>query len=130
MKTTQSNTKNISRILLGAFLVTAGIAHLSFKRKEFRAQVPEWVPGDVDRVVLISGIAEIGLGTALIAPGKKKATIGKVAALFFAAVFPGNIAQYTQRRNAFGLNTDRKRFARLFFQPLLMLWAWKSTQSR
>ena len=32
------------------------------------------------------------------------------------------------RRNAFGLDTDGKRFARLFFQPVLIYWALKSTE--
>jgi hypothetical protein len=41
-----------------------------------------------------------------------------MVALFFVAVFPGNIAQYTEHRAAFGLNTDTARLVRLFFQPL------------
>lgn len=36
--------------------------------------------------------------------------------------------QYVNRRNAFGLDTDRKRLVRLFFQPALVYWALKSTQ--
>jgi uncharacterized membrane protein len=75
-----------------------------------------------------SGIAEIALGSALVlAPARQKETIGKIAAAFFTAVFPGNISQYTHHRSAFGLDTDGKRFARLFFQPLLVWWALKST---
>lgn len=120
---------SFSRILLGSFLVTAGISHLTFARKEFRAQVPDWVPADVDDTVVASGIAEITLGAALIAPGKKEKAIGKVAAAFFTAVFPGNLAQYAHRRNAFGLDTNNKRLARLFFQPLLIYWALKSTRN-
>ena len=116
------------RVLLGAVLIGAGIAHLSFARKEFQAQVPDWAPADKDDTVIASGIAEIALGTALVAAGKHKRTIGNIAALFFAAVFPGNMSQYIHHRNAFGLNTDKKRFIRLFFQPVLILWALKSTR--
>lgn len=120
--------KNGARLLLGAGLVFAGISHLTTARKEFRAQVPDWVPLEKDDTVVYSGIAEIALGTALVVtPAKYRSRIGKIAALFFAAVFPGNIAQYTDHRNAFGLDTDKKRFARLWFQPLLMYWAIKST---
>ena len=120
--------KNGARVLLGAGLVFAGISHLTTARKEFRAQVPDWVPLEKDDTVVYSGIAEIALGTALVVtPAKYRSRTGKIAALFFAAVFPGNIAQYTDHRNAFGLNTDKKRFARLWFQPLLMYWAIKST---
>lgn len=124
------NAKKASRILLGAGLVFAGISHLTFSRKEFRAQVPDWVPLSKDDTVLYSGMAEIGLGAALIlAKGKNRPRIGKLAAIFFAAVFPGNIAQYTHHRNAFGLNSDPKRLARLAFQPLLIAWALKSTDT-
>ena len=45
------------------------------------------------------------------------------AALFFVIIFPGNIAQYVEGTDAFGLDTDRKRLVRLFFQPVLVLLA-------
>ena len=120
--------ETIARVLLGAGLIFAGISHVSFARNEFRAQVPDWVPLKKDDTVVYSGIAEIALGSALVLARKKnKATAGKIAAAFFTAVFPGNIAQYAGRRSAFGLNTDSKRFVRLLFQPLLVYWALKST---
>lgn len=120
--------KNISRIALGAFLITAGIGHLTFARKEFQAQIPEWVPLDKDDTVVYSGIAEIALGTAVIAtPKKYRKTMGKIVVGFFAAVLPGNIAQYKNRRDSFGLNTDNQRLARLFMQAPLIAWALKST---
>ncbi|MDQ1802696.1 hypothetical protein AAEU33_19000 [Chryseobacterium sp. Chry.R1] len=121
-------TKDISRIGLGAFLITAGISHLTFARKEFQAQVPEWVPLKKDDTVVYSGIVEILLGTAtIVTPKKYRKTMGKVVAGFFAAVLPGNIAQYKNRRDSFGLNTDNQRFARLFMQAPLIAWALKST---
>lgn len=121
--------KSISRIALGTFLITAGIGHLTFARKEFQAQVPEWVPLKKDDTVVYSGIAEILLGTAtIITPKKYRNTMGKVVAGFFAAVLPGNIAQYKNRRDSFGLNTDNQRLARLFMQVPLIAWALKSTQ--
>ncbi len=123
-------SKKAARILLGAGLVFAGISHLTFARKDFKAQVPDWVPLKVDDTVVYSGIAEITLGSALIlAPKKIESTVGKIAAGFFTAVFPGNISQYTNKRSAFGLNTDGKRLVRLFFQPVLVYWAWKSTNN-
>ncbi len=126
----QSDKKTIARLLLGAGLVFAGISHLTFERKEFKAQVPDWVPLQKDDTVVYSGIAEIALGTALVLTNNKhKQTVGKIAAAFFTAVFPGNISQYTNHRSAFGLDTDAKRFARLFFQPLLVYWALKSTDN-
>lgn len=121
--------KNAARIVLGASLVLAGISHLTFKRKEFQAQVPDWVPLKKDNTVVYSGIAEIALGSALlVAKGKHKKTIGTIAAAFFTAVFPGNLSQYAHHRDAFGLDTDKKRLVRLFFQPMLIYWAWKTTR--
>lgn len=127
MKEPNTTLRKTARILLGAFLVTAGTSHLTVARKPFRAQVPDWVPLKVDDTVVYSGIAEIALGASLIAAGKHEKTVGKVAAAFFAAVFPGNLAQYQHRRSSFGLDTDGKRLARLFFQPALIYWALKST---
>ena len=118
--------RDAARILLGAGLIFAGIGHLTFARRAFQAQVPDWVPLKKDDTVIYSGIAEIALGTAIAcAHEKHKATIGKVAAAFFAAVFPGNIHQYTHKVSAFGLDSDKKRLVRLFFQPVLIYWALK-----
>jgi len=122
------DTKNISRIALGGMLIAAGISHLTFARKEFQAQVPDWVPLKKDDTVVYSGIAEILLGTTVaLAPKKQRSLIGAVTAGFFAAVFPGNLSQYQNRKDGFGLDTDNRRFARLFMQPLLMAWAIAST---
>ena len=122
-----SSTQDVARVALGLALIFAGASHLTFAREPFKAQVPPWVPLDPDTVVLQSGAVEIALGSALIFGARKKRLLGLVAGAFFTAVFPGNVAQYQHRRNAFGLDTDRKRFARLFFQPLLVAWALWST---
>jgi uncharacterized membrane protein len=110
-------------------LVFTGISHLTFERTEFKAQVPDWMPINTDLVVVISGIAELGLGIALLAAPKKfRPTVGLLAAIFFIAIFPGNIAQYIDHRSAFGLDTDTKRLLRLFLQPVFIYWAWWSTR--
>ena len=51
-----------------------------------------------------------------------------MVAAFFVAIFPGNVAQYLNHADAFGLDTDTKRFVRLFFQPVLVAWALWSTE--
>ena len=119
--------KLLARILLGAALIFAGIGHLTFSRATFQAQVPSWLPLDADFVVLASGVVEITLGLALASLGRRQALFGLITALFFIAVFPGNIAQYLEHKEAFGLNTDEARLIRLFFQPLLIIWALWST---
>jgi uncharacterized membrane protein len=118
-----STGRTIARIALGTGLVFAGITHLTVARKDFQAQVPSWVPADPDAVVLASGVAEIGLGTSLLLARKRRRLVGSAAAAFFVAIFPGNISQYRTQTSAFGLDTDRKRFVRLFFQPLLVAMA-------
>lgn len=125
--TKTSITQNIFRIALGGALLFAGIGHLSFARKEFQAQVPGWVPMDKDLVVVLSGFVEIAQGLALVFWKKERVRIGWASALFFVLVFPGNIAQFIDRRDAFGLDTDLDRFIRLFFQPVLIAWALWST---
>ena len=119
--------RTIARVLLGAFLLTAGVGHLTTQREAFQAQVPTWVPLDPDFVVVASGVVEIVLGVALIALPRYRVALGWVVAAFFVAVFPGNISQYVTGTDAFGLDTDAARLVRLFLQPLLVVWALWST---
>lgn len=116
-----------ARLLLGGALILAGIGHLTFSRQEFQAQVPVWLPFDPDFVVLASGVVEILLGIGVAAFGPVVPWAGLFAAVFFIAIFPGNINQYVEGISAFGLDTDQARFNRLFFQPILVIWALWST---
>ena len=114
------------QVLLGSALIYTGILHLTSSRLEFQAQVPPWVPFSADFVVLASGVVEILLGLALASLRRRK-EVGIATALFFIAIFPGNISQYVNKVDAFGLDSDQARFIRLFFQPLLVIWALWST---
>ena len=107
----------------------AGIAHLSFQRVEFLAQVPNWVPIGGDLVVILSGIIEIILGFALVFFPRFRIIIGWLVSSFFVIIFPGNISQYMNGIDAFGLDTEQARFLRLFFQPILVIWTLWSTQA-
>ncbi|WP_460472286.1 DoxX family protein [Emticicia fontis] len=122
-----TTSQNIFRVLLGLMLIFTGTGHLTFLRADFPAQVPEWVPLDTDLVVVLSGVAEILLGLALLFIKSRRVEVGWIVALFFVLIFPGNISQYINHRDAFGLDTDTKRLVRLFFQPLLVIWALWST---
>ena len=119
--------RRFPQVLLGLALTYAGIGHLTTSRQEFQAQVPTLFKDYADFVVLASGVVEILLGLSLIALWKYRVQIGWIVALFFIAVFWGNISQYLNHTDAFGLNSDRARLIRLFFQPLLVLWALTST---
>ena len=127
----ESRGRTLARWVLGGALLVAGVGHLTSQREEFRAQVPEWFPVDDDTVVVVSGVVELALGTALILLRRQRAAVGLVVAGFFIAVYPGNIAQWREGTDAFGLDTDAKRFVRLLFQPLLVVWAlWSTGASR
>jgi uncharacterized membrane protein len=115
--------RNVGRIALGSAMVFAGVLHLTKAREEFQAQVPEWFPIDEDTTVVSSGVVEIALGAAFVALPKKRRIIGALLAAFFVVIFPGNVAQYVEGTDAFGLDTDQKRLVRLFFQPVLVALA-------
>jgi len=123
--------KKLLQLSLGAFLTSAGTSHLGSNRTEFLAQVPRWLPLDPDFVVIASGFVEITLGLSLITTllifKRYRRVVGLITALFFVAIFPGNLNQYINQIDAFGLDTDEKRLIRLFFQPPLVIWAlWSS----
>jgi uncharacterized membrane protein len=119
--------KALAQLLLGSFLLTAGISHLGSNRIEFQAQVPTYLPLDPDFVVVASGVVEIALGLLLIITlliyKKYRRVVGLITAIFFILIFPGNINQYLNQIDAFGLDTDQKRLIRLFFQPPLVVAA-------
>lgn len=125
----QTNTlQNIARVLLGSAMIFAAIGHFSFARQEFQAQVPDWIPFfSKDFVVIASGIVELLFGISMVFLTRYKVYVGIALATFYVLIFPGNINQYVNHIDAFNLNTDTARLVRLFFQPVLILWALWST---
>lgn len=123
-----STLQNIFRVIIALFMLFAGSGHLTFNRIDFQAQVPDWLPMSKDLVVVLSGIVEIILGLGLLFWKKQRVNFGLALAIFLILVFPGNISQYLEGRDAFGaLASDEARFRRLFYQPVLIAWAlWSS----
>ena len=112
----------LGRVLLAAALLVAGTAHFADTR-EFLGQVPTFLPLR-EEIVLVSGVVELVLGVALLVlRGDRLALLGLVVAMFFVAVLPGNVWQAVDGSPSFGLDSDRSRVVRLFFQPLLVAWA-------
>lgn len=110
------------RLLLATALLVAGVAHFA-ATEEFLGQVPTWLPAR-EAIVIVSGVAELVLGAALVvARGRRRAQLGWVVAAFFVAVFPGNVWQFVNGSDSFGLDTDAGRAVRLVFQPILVAWA-------
>ncbi len=125
--------RTAARWTLAGLLVFSGIGHLTTLRRGFRIAVPDWATRllrtDKDMIVVSSGAAEIMLGGALLALPRERATVGAAVAAFFVAVFPGNVHQWQTKRSAPGLDTDARRFGRLFLQPVLVAWALWATRS-
>jgi uncharacterized membrane protein len=119
--------RRLPQIVLGLALGYAGVGHLGANRVEFRAQVPSLFEEYADFVVVASGVVEIILGAALVLAWRYRVVVGWIVAAFFVAIFWGNISQYLNGVDAFGLNSDRARLVRLFFQPVLVAWALLST---
>jgi uncharacterized membrane protein len=120
--------RTIARFALGLFLIFASFGHF-FSADEFLAQVPPWMPAP-ELVVLLSGVVELVLGCALIfSPKKWLPVVGWVTAAFFLIIFPGNLWQYFEGRDAFGLDSDTARLVRLLFQPVLIIWALWATRA-
>ena len=119
--------QKLVRIILGIFMIAAAIGHFTFQREEFQAQVPNWIPISKDAIVILSGIAEISLGLAMIFWKQQRINVGIALAIFYILILPGNVAQYLNHTDAFGLNTDNSRLIRLFFQPVLIFLALWST---
>ena len=119
--------RTIARLTLAGAMVFAGLSHLFWAREEFQAQVPGWVPMDADGVVMASGGVEITLGVGLALLTRDRVLVGRLLAVFFVLIFPGNLAQFLNHADAFGLNSDTSRLIRLFFQPVLIAWALWST---
>ena len=122
--------KDLIRFLIGSLLIVAGLGHLFWLRIEFQAQVPNWLRLDPDFVVLSSGFVELFLGLSLLFWKNQRSKIGWVIAVFFILVFAGNLNQYFQGIDAFGLDSDLKRLIRLPFQPLLIVGILWSTRKK
>lgn len=132
------NAASIARVVarwgLAGLLAVAGSGHLTWGRRGFRITVPDWAPRvlrvDKDAIVVGSGVVELVLAASLVLPSRKRTCVGWAVAAFFLAVFPGNVHQWRTGRSAPMLDTERRRFVRLFLQPVLVVWALWSTRQR
>lgn len=120
----------VARWILAVALGAIGVGHF-LSTRGFRVVVPDWATRltrlDKDTIVIASGAAEVALAAGLLALPKERRRIGWATAAFFVAVMPGNIHQWRTKRSTPGLDTDARRFGRLFLQPVLVLWALWST---
>jgi uncharacterized membrane protein len=127
VKENRGNTtaQRIGRFVLAAILLVAGIGHF-LNTDAFIAQVPPWMPAPTI-VIYVSGAVEVMLALALVFLPRFRVRVGWIVAVFFIAIFPGNISQFVTQTDAFGLESDSARFIRLLFQPILVILALWST---
>ena len=110
------------RYALATFLAIAGVGHFT-ATETFLAQVPAWKPFERE-VVLVSGVVELVLAAVVALASARRTLVALVVVGFLHVVLPGNIAQWVEGVDAFGLDTDRARLLRLVVgHPLLVLWA-------
>ena len=106
-------------------MLVAGIGHL-VATDELLGQTPTWLPFR-EELVWVSGLIEIGFAVALVAWRSRRREVGWALALYYLAVFPGNVYQAVNGTTTFGLDTDAERWLRLTFQPVLIAVALWST---
>ncbi len=118
-----------SRLLLGIFWMFAGSMHF-IQPKFYEAIMPPYLPAHHE-LVLASGVAEWVGGAMALTPGLKRPARWWILALLI-AVFPANIYAATNPQDIQGLDLDKipawAMWARLPFQAVFALWAWKATE--
>ena len=112
--------ERLGRYLLAAFMAVAGVGHF-LAADSFRAQVPPWMPWP-GAVIAVSGVIALAFAVALFSRWRLP-LVGWLLAAFYVLVFPGNVSQFLTGTDAFGLDSDLARGARLLFQPVLVVWA-------
>lgn len=116
--------QELARVILAAGLGAAGAAHFLTPRV-FVAHLPPAVP---ERLLLVyaTGLFELVLAGALAwGPPRHRRRIGRVTAVYLAAVFPANV--YVALAGVPVYPAPWLAWARLPLQPLLIWWALRCT---
>jgi uncharacterized membrane protein len=122
------------RRLLAAFFTFARTMHF-LRPREYEAIVPPYVPAHREAVV-ISGVAEIVGGLAMIPEGTRNPFARWWLLALLTAVFPANVHMtlHPDQVADKGVRADRipawLLWARLPLQPMMMLWVWRATAER
>ena len=115
--------KLASLVLLAFFYVVAGINH--FANPDFyRPMMPPVLPAH-DLLIWVAGLAELTLGVGVLIPDTRRWAAWGIIALLIAIV-PANIyiAVHDIPLGGGSEGAGALNWARVAFQPVLMLWAW------
>lgn len=119
--------KRILLWLMAAFYVFAGVMH--FVRPDYyMPAMPPYLPWHA-ALVFLSGVAEVGLGIAVLIPSLRRWAAWGIIALLI-AIFPANIHIALYNVPMFGSPEGAGiwSWVRLPFQAVLILWAWWYTR--
>jgi uncharacterized membrane protein len=118
-----------SRRALAAFFTTTGVLHFVIPRS-YEAMMPPSLPAHREAVI-VSGLAEIAGGAAVLPPRTRRFARWWLLALLV-AVFPANVHMALNPEQVRGLDLERvprwALWARLPLQPLAMAWVWRATR--
>jgi uncharacterized membrane protein len=118
-----------SQKALAGFFAFAGAMHFVIPR-QYEAIMPPSLPNHREAVV-VSGIAEIAGGLAILSPRTRRFGRWWLLGLLL-AVFPANVHMAVNPEQVRGLDLNRiprwALWARLPLQPLAMFWVWRSTR--
>lgn len=109
--------------IMAAFYILAGVMHF-VKPGFYRPMMPPNIPAP-DLMIVLSGIAELGLGAALFVPEVRLLAVWGVVALLV-AVWPANIHMALNPKN-FPKLKPFLLWVRVALQVPLILWAYRYT---
>ncbi len=122
-----SRAKLLLLLLMAAFYIGGGVMHL-VRPDYYRPMMPPYLPAH-DALILLSGLAEIALGIAVLIPPLRVAAAWGIILLLI-AVFPANLHIALNNVPVFGAaeGAGAMNWVRLPFQVVLIAWAWWYTR--
>ena len=122
-----SMTKRILLWVMAAFYIFGGLMH--FARPDYyMPMMPPYLPWHA-ALIFLSGVAELGLGVAVLVPAFRSAAAWGIIVLLI-AIFPANLHIALHNVPVFGAaeGAGILNWVRLPLQGVLILWAWWYTR--
>jgi uncharacterized membrane protein len=109
--------------LMAAFYIAAGVMHF-VSPEAYRPMMPPYLPWH-EALIFLSGVAELGLGIAVLFPALRPWAAWGIILLLI-AIFPANVHIALHNVPVFGAAEGAGvwNWVRLPVQGLLILWAW------